>query len=203
MKFYYLLLFSIFTLFIFQSCEKTKEDVLNDPDFLNNGDVVFRLGDSSVSNAVMVADEEADYSHVGIVVSVDDKKMIVHACPPDIESVDTANQVRIDTPKAFFDSKCAVNGAVYRHENYDVAEAAANYAYDLYLRHVPFDYNFDTNDTTSMYCSELVEFAYLKSGESLLKEKGHVVDIPGVYIENCILVSDIQKSEKLNKVIAF
>ena len=184
MKFYYLLLFSIFTLFIFQSCEKTKEDVLNDPDFLNNGDVVFRLGDSSVSNAVMVADEDADYSHVGIVVSVDDKKMIVHACPPDIESVDTANQVRIDTPKAFFDSKCAVNG-------------------DLYLRHVPFDYNFDTNDTTSMYCSELVEFAYLKSGESLLKEKGHVVDIPGVYIENCILVSDIQKSEKLNKVIAF
>ena len=177
MKFYYLLLFSIFTLFIFQSCEKTKEDVLNDPDFLNNGDVVFRLGDSSVSNAVMVADEDAEYSHVGIVVSVDDKKMIVHACPPDIESVDTANQVRIDTP--------------------------ANYAYDLYLRHVPFDYNFDTNDTTSMYCSELVEFAYLKSGESLLKEKGHVVDIPGVYIENCILVSDIQKSEKLNKVIAF
>ena len=54
---------------------------------LKTGDIVFRRGGGISSHAVMMADRNGRYSHVGIVVDSAGKKMIVHAVPdePDFE----------------------------------------------------------------------------------------------------------------------
>lgn len=48
---------------------------------LKTGDIVFRRGGGISSHAVMMADRNGRYSHVGIVVDSAGRKMIVHAVP--------------------------------------------------------------------------------------------------------------------------
>ena len=48
---------------------------------LRAGDVVFRRGGGLTSRAVLMADAQGQYSHIGIVVDSAGQKMIVHAVP--------------------------------------------------------------------------------------------------------------------------
>ena len=63
--------------------------------------------------------------------------------------------------------------------------------------------NFDASDSSAFYCTEFIEFSYNKAGISLTDGKTHNIDIPGAFIPNCILVSDIQKSDKLELISSF
>lgn len=192
-----------FLLLICSACKKSKEEVLKDADNLHPGDIVFRLGDSSESNAIMVADPEADYSHVGIVVCYHGKMKIIHACPSDNFEIDINNFIKLDSPDVFFSNKCCLQGAVYRCPNSVAAVKAADIATKLYEKSIPFDFNFDINDTTAMYCTELIDYAYKKAGISVTENKLHDVDIPGTFIPNCLLISDIQKSDKFEVISSF
>lgn len=188
---------------ICSACRKSKEDALADKDGIEPGDVVFRLGDSPESNAIMVADPMADYSHVGIVVNRKGKNMVIHACPTDHFEITDSNCVRMDSPETFFSNRNCLQGAIYRCANPDVAAEAAKQAIAFWEKRVPFDYNFEADDTTALYCTELVETAFKNAGLSLTDGKRHDVDIPGTFIPDCILVSDIQKSDKLKLVSSF
>jgi uncharacterized protein YycO len=201
--FIYAISLFFFLLAICSACKKSKEEILKDADHLHPGDVVFRLGDSSESNAIMVADSEADYSHVGIAVCCHGKMKIIHACPSDHFEINVNNYIRLDSPDAFFDNKVCLQGAVYRCPNSDIAVKAADVAKELYEKKIPFDFNFDINDTTAMYCTELIDFAFKKAGVSLTDNKLHDVDIPGTFVPNCLLISDLQKSDKLEIISSF
>lgn len=178
-------------------------DMLDDMSVYQNGDIVFRLGDSSVSNLVMVADEKSDFSHVGIVWIDNGCPMIIHACPPDIDDVDPDNCVKMDSVSVFFSNKNAINGALYRFTDKNVAYDAATTAKGFYDDAVPFDYNFDSNDTTALYCTELVERAFMKYGVSLSDNQRRSVDIPGVNIDSCILISDFVNNDRLSLIASF
>ena len=71
------------------SCEKREifHSIMPATVKLHSGDVVFRRGMSLTSHAVLAADAQGNYSHVGIVVDSAGKKMIVHAVPgePDFD----------------------------------------------------------------------------------------------------------------------
>ena len=192
-----------FLLSICSACKKSKEDVLKDADNLHPGDVVFRLGDSSESNAIMVADPEADYSHVGIAVCYHGKMKIIHACPSDNFEIDVNNFIKLDSPDVFFSNKYCLQGAVYRYPNSEVAVKAADVATELYEKKIPFDFNFDINDTTAMYCTELIDYVFKKAGILVNENKLHDVDIPGTFVPNCLLISDIQKSDKFEVISSF
>ena len=192
-----------FLMIVCTACNKSKNDVLDDADILKVGDVVFRLGDSSESNAILVADPGADYSHVGIVVNYDGKTMIIHACPSEKFEIDENNTLKMESPEIFFDNKNCLQGAIYRFADRTVASKAAETAIGLYDGHFPFDYNFDASDSSAFYCTEFIEFSYNKAGISLTDGKTHNIDIPGAFIPNCILVSDIQKSDKLELISSF
>ena len=185
------------------ACKKSKEDTLKDGDNLQPGDVVFRLGDSAESNAIMVADPEAAYSHVGIVVSYAGKIKIVHACPSENFAIDETNVVKMDRPDVFFSNRNCLQGAIYRYANREVAKTAALAAIDQYEQKLPFDFNFDSNDSTALYCTELVDRAYKKAGVELTDGRLHDVDMPGTFVPACILISDIQKSDKLELISSF
>ena len=48
-----------------------------------------------------------------------------------------------------------------------------------------------------------IDFAFKKAGVSLTDNKLHDVDIPGTFVPNCLLISDLQKSDKLEIISSF
>lgn len=194
-------LFSVCLFFL--SCEHDKKDFRTDESIYENGDIVFRLGDSSVSNAVMIADEYSDYSHVGIIAYDQGIPVVIHACPDDVNTININNSIKKDRINEFFSNGNALNGAIYRINDKKKAVQAANEALRMYNEGIKFDFNFDANDTTEMYCTELIEFVFGKSGVSLSDNKRHHVNMPGINIDDCIFISDLTSSDKLQIIDSF
>lgn len=195
---------SLVSALLLLGCSKENNvDIKKDLSAYENGDVVFRLGDSSVSNVVMVADELSNYSHVGIIFIDSGKPMVIHACPPDVDEMDPDNMVKKESIADFFSEKNALNGALYRYADKTIAEKAAKQAFCYYQDSIPFDYNFDTNDSSALYCTELVENAYSIQGVSLSNNQRRHVAIPGIDIDSCILISDFLESEKIYLISSF
>ena len=72
----------------------------------------------------------------------------------------------------------------------------------LYQKHTLFDHNYDEGDTTRMYCTELVTYAYRMAGYELIGKERHNVNLPFLKVE-CIFPSDIYSSEFLESIIMF
>lgn len=169
---------------------------------LHSGDVVFRRGMSLTSHAVIAADAQGNYSHVGIVVDSAGKKMIVHAVPGEPDFDGDVDRVKMDVPEKFFSSEYASKGEVCRPTDETMAAKAAQTALRLYNKRVLFDDDFDDSDTTKMYCTELIVYAFKHAGTDISEGRRHKVDIP-IIKADCILPSDIHSSPYLRKIIMF
>ena len=65
-----------------------------------------------------------------------------------------------------------------------------------------FDHSYDLSDTTEMYCTELVDFAYRKAGIELAEGRISRVDVPafgGTYL----LPSDLAANHRLQMIYHF
>ena len=162
------------------------------------GDVVFRRGSGFTSQAVLLAEKGGAYSHVGIVVDSAGVPMIVHAVPDE----DDEERVKMEHPCDFFASTRAQKGAVFRHHNQTIARQAAAEAVKVYRRGVFFDHDYDTGDTTKMYCTELVVFAYGKTARPLPDINTHHLHLVG-FESDCILPSDLLECKDLQQVTTF
>ncbi len=169
---------------------------------LHSGDVVFRRGMSLTSHAVLAADAQGNYSHVGIVVDSAGKKMIVHAVPGEPDFDGDVDRVKMDVPEKFFSSEYASKGEVCRPTDEAMAAKAAQTALRLYKKRVLFDDDFDDSDTTKMYCTELIVYAFKHAGTDISEGRRHKVDIP-IIKADCILPSDIHSSPYLRTIIMF
>ena len=165
---------------------------------LSAGDVVFRRGSGFTSQAVLLAEKGGAYSHVGIVVDSAGVPMIVHAVPDE----DDEERVKMEHPCDFFASSRAQKGAVFRHHNQTIARQAAAEAVKVYRRGVFFDHDYDTGDTTKMYCTELVVFAYSKTARPLPDINTHHLHLVG-FESDCILPSDLLECKDLQQVTTF
>lgn len=171
---------------------------------LKTGDIVFRRGGGISSHAVMMADRNGRYSHVGIVVDSAGKKMIVHAVPDEPDFEGDPDRVKMETPEKFFSPINANAGEVKRLKGDTIIPLkAAEYAMQIYRRNTLFDHDYDDSDTTKMYCCELVEFAYAKAGLTLAGTERHDISLPGMKRIRCMLPSDICNNKSLKKIIAF
>ena len=165
---------------------------------LSPGDVVFRRGSGVTSHAVLLAEKGGAYSHVGIVVDSAGVLMVVHAVPYE----DDEDRVKMEHPSDFFAPSRAQKGAVFRHCSSEVARQAAEAAVKVYQRGVLFDHDYDANDTTKMYCTELVIFAYGNTGQPLPGLHSHHLHLVG-FESDCFLPSDLQQCKDLKQVITF
>lgn len=190
---------------VFQSCKEETQTVIEPLPLgmLKDGDLAFRRGVGLMSRAVLVADGKGIYSHVGILKQIDGSWFVIHAVPDEPDFAGDVDRVKVDSIARFFEIGRAVQGTVMRMScSESAARMAAQMAYSMARRHVLFDHQYDLSDTTSMYCTELVEFVYRKVGVDLAEGRLSTVNMPGM--RGCYLLpSDLMANRKLNTIYYF
>lgn len=182
--------------------EAAERTILPEDVSLMTGDVVFRLGGGAMSYAVAYMDRDGAYSHVGIVVDSAGRKMVVHAVPGEPDFNGDPDRVKMDTPEHFFSAMNANAGEICRPENPEIGERAAAAAMAYYRRGALFDHRYNADDTTEVYCTELIVRAFEKAGHSLVGPPTHEFELPGVHTV-CWLPSDIYHSSYLKRISIF
>lgn len=170
---------------------------------LRRGDIVFRCGDSAASQLVLFADKESAYSHTGIVDFSAGQWWVIHAVPGERDNPDAPDRIKREGIDSFFACKKAKKGAIMRIKGDTIApNAATDKAFELFTRGTLFDHLYDSHDTTSMYCTELIVYAYRKSGIKLLEDEGTYLNLPGLP-GTYFMPSDIQKCKELDLIYSF
>ncbi len=203
------LFFSFWTVFTTLFCfscgcgKKELASVLPDSVQLRVGDVVFRLGESLESNVVNIADRGGLYSHCGIVVDSAGLFRVVHAVPDELDFPGDSERVKMDPLELFFRVDRAWAGAVCRMDDSLVAAKAAQAAKAVFLRGTLFDNDYDENDTTKFYCSELIWHAFKHAGYDIVGPDRHSYNVLFRRIDSCIVPSQIYNSSYLHPVAFF
>jgi Permuted papain-like amidase enzyme, YaeF/YiiX, C92 family len=133
---------------------------------LANGDLIFRRGNSLVSQMVLAQTAGAHYSHVGILVIQGTEQLVVHAIPNDSAPV---GGVVIEPLHHFLTPENAADFAIYRDTR--LTDAQRHRIRDFATRQIgkPFDDQFRMSDDRRMYCTKLALKAYAAAGEDLLR----------------------------------
>lgn len=177
------------------------EFVLPDTLHLQTGDLVFRRGESRESRAVTTVDRNSDYTHVGVVMNVDGRWMVLHAVPNERATKQEQDSVKLEPVSTFFRSDRAVKGGVYRYSLMpEDTMRLLDYGLDINGRHLLFDGQFDLEDTTAFYCTELVWFLYQQALHiDLSEERRHHLPL----FPDLIFCSDIFQNPQLKEVFSF
>jgi len=126
------------------------------------GDLVLRCGYGLESRAVTQR-SSSTYSHIGILHfdSLTDEWQVVHAVPAE----DEPEYVKAEPVRIFFSPERACKGAWLRIRCSDEqARAATAYALRKAAEQVLFDNDYSLEDSTRLYCTELVWRAYGTQG---------------------------------------
>lgn len=197
------LLLTLFTV-IHVGCNRSNQ-ILISPDSLSEGDIVFRRGSSAKSHAVLQADKEGKYSHVGIIVKNGTDFMVVHITPGERAPKESVDKIKMERLEHFLARNKAKKGAILRFaDSLEYSKIAAQYAKEFFEKEVLFDHDYNLADSTKMYCSEMIWRAYLKAGRDITNRRRSEVPqgfpvFSGIYI----FPSDIYKNESLTIVFEF
>ena len=199
-------IFSCVFLVLFVGCSSGKKK--NEIDLSNvrfeEGDIVFRRGLGAKSNAVLYADKEGAYSHVGIIVKQDSEFMVVHITPGEREKNEKEDRIKMESPERFFSSMRAESGAVVRlKDSPDYAEKAAREACRLFRKGILFDHDYLLEDADKMYCSEMVWNAYLSVGKDITGGRRSKIENFPLYSGTYIFPSDLLKSDEVTLIYKF
>jgi len=117
--------------------------------YLKDGDIICRLGDRLWSRYFKdISSTDKRFSHLGIIRINDSKITVINAEGLAIQGKDFVNEVDLNE---FL--KIAKAVGIYRLNNYDgkiISSAALEYI------GYPFDWNFDLEDKSKIYCTELL-----------------------------------------------
>jgi hypothetical protein len=139
-----------------------EDDPIWDQLDLQEGDLLLRRGGTFVSTLISRAFPKAEgMSHCGIIVQSGDAWRIIHSISG---SISESDGIRID-PISSFASK-AKDGKIYHIKPiFEVDRQKIVQTAELFLmQQLAFDHDFDLDDPSKMYCSELVRAVYLDAG---------------------------------------
>lgn len=171
------------------------EPVRVDTTLMRSGDLLFRMGLEGASRVVTVVGG-GDFSHVGLAFRLNGRWMVVHAVPNEAPPGEE-DRVKCEPIDSFFAPERACRGALRRVLCPDeMAERVARQAYGLFLKRVGFDHDYDLDDTTRFYCTEMVWQLYRREGIDLAEDRRHQLVVPGKTSEY-IFPEDLWKSRYL------
>ena len=168
-------------------------------DSLHSADLVFRLGRTLQSEAIVVgADHTTRYSHIGIIIRQANNLSVVHIEP----CRDGDEGVKRESLEDFFAPDKASAGAIVRLGNLSDSQRQIISQYLLLAVHSPisFDHDYLLSDTTRMYCTELTEWAYSKADITLSEGRCHRLPLAS---EPVILPQDILKRADVVRIWGF
>jgi len=117
--------------------------------FLKDGDIICRLGDRLWSLYFKdISSIDRRFSHVGIIRIFDNKITVINAEGRAVQGKDFVNEVDLDE---FLEIARAIG--IYRLTDFNgkiISSAALEYI------GYPFDWNFDLEDKSKIYCTELL-----------------------------------------------
>ena len=135
--------------------------------------MVVRCGYGLESKAIKRV-SHSEYSHIGILYYDGEAKSwnVIHAVPQET----APEYLKCEAIDKFFSLQRASHGAWLRVDCDDsIAHRAARYALQKVERKTEFDHDYLLEDTTRMYCTELVWRAYLQQGIDISDGKRHDV----------------------------
>lgn len=193
----YLALTNLFT----QCTTETKSEIALPTNTFRAGDIVFRRGEGLTSEFVLYNDPHGNYSHVGMLVNTDNGLMVVHAVPGSHPTQQGTDVVRIETASEFFAPENATRGAVMRLPLDSTRQIVLS---QLALNKVgtDFDHQYNLQDTTQLYCTELLQHLYQKVGINLAEERITTINIPGLHTK-VIMPADIYANKQLKSVFTY
>lgn len=187
---------------------------------LHDGDIAFRRGNSLSSSMVTLADRDGVYSHAGMVRRLDGKWCIIHAVPGESAETNGVERIKCDPIERFFDSGRCVAGAIMRYRGVQTngssreaqemdamedaigkSEMASRTAEEYLHRQIMFDNSYDLDDTTRLYCTEMIYYAYLRHGIDITG--GRCGSMPGRPKYRVIYPSDICQREFMETIFRF
>ena len=173
-------------------------------DGLSEGDLAFRKGSGAKSHAVLYADKEGLYSHVGIIVKDGLDFRVVHITPGERKPDETVDKIKMERLEDFFARDKAKKGAILHFcDSSECSEKAAHCAKAFFEKEILFDHDYNLDDSTKMYCSEMVWRAYLQAGRDITNRKRSVIEGFPVFSGTYIFPSDIFQNEYLTIVYEF
>ncbi len=169
---------------------------------LRKGDVVFREGIGFTSHIIQLMDAPGVYTHTGIVTDSAGHFMVIHAVPDEPDFKGDPDRVKMEPIAEFYGFGKAKSGAVMRADDSAKAALAADIAYRIYKRGTLFDHQYDDSDTTEMYCSELVSYAFRQAGLPLVGDTLRESRFSGK-TGRYLFPSDIFHSQRLKTIKTF
>lgn len=158
--------------------------VCYDTTTLRTGDLVFRNGLGNESLLVTTT-SNGDYSHVGIAWATPQGWHVIHAVPGESEP-GTPEYVKCEPIEEFFSPKRARAGGLAQVKCDSLtAMAAAQAAMEKVNTKVTFDNEYNLEDTTQLYCTELVRLVYKNQGIDLADDRW--APTPGINITGRIV----------------
>ena len=172
-----------------------------DESILQEGDIAFRRGYSMASRMVLTADKSSTYSHAGIIVHDGSGWKVIHAVPGETDKENPEERIKKETLTQFYAPDKSKQGAIYRLDtSMQIREIAVKKAKELYQRKLLFDHDYDSEDSTKIYCTELLYFSYRTAGIDLTE--GRRTTYPG-FKQHFILPQDIVKNKLLKKIFVY
>lgn len=169
-----------------------------DETILKEGDLAFRRGSSIASMVVLAAEKEGGYSHIGIIVKDSLGWRVIHAVPGETDKENPTEIIKKESLAQYFAPDRAEAGAIFRLDTVEtIALKAAQKAKVLFERKLLFDHRYDLEDSTKMYCTELLYFVFNCAGVDI--SEGRRSSFPALPDE-FLLPSDILANKNLKKV---
>ena len=125
----------------------------------------------------------------------------MHAVPGSHPTQQGTDVVRIETVSEFFAPENATRGVVMRLPLDSIQRISLS---QLALNKVgtDFDHQYNLQDTTQLYCTELLQHLYQKVGINLAEERITTINIPGLHTK-VIMPADIYANKQLKSVFAY
>ncbi len=153
---------------IFQNVQYIQEDMILP--YMKDGDIICRLGDRVWSMYFKeLSPNDKRFSHLGIVRIRSDVVSVINAEGLANERKDFVNEVSLND---FL--KCAQKIGIYRLKNIEgemVSDTALDYV------GVPFDWQFDMEDDSKLYCSELLYVLLKNVNPDIVLNKAFIKEI--------------------------
>jgi len=158
------------------NARKSRTQVMYDTTDLRNGDLLFRNG-IGYESRVVTGLSDGKFSHIGIAYHDGSQWNVIHAVPGENEKGEPEYLKCEPISEFYYYSRAKLGGLARVSCTDSIANTVAEKALHIVNRKVLFDNNYDINDTTELYCTELVRLVYLAEDIDLCEDRWHRIPI--------------------------